>query len=383
MKTTQWPVAVALLVFSGGCLAQQSGSGSAGAQAGASGLAPTLVWKGDLRYRHEFTDAEEASTDQTRHRIRARLGLTAQVNDKLSAVFQLATTGGNNDPRSTNQTLGDGMTRKGVGLDLAYADWRPLDGLSVQAGKTPYGWLRTGSLLWDADIAWEGGHVRYETGPFFGSVAAAWLSESATGGDASLLTVQLGAKAKVGEVTITGALSHHDAGGVRGRITNATPGCVAHGAFFGGALGNTTYLDDGCMRLQEDFDLLGAQLEAEFELADMPLVMFADYLHNRAARNGLDTAYAVGVTLGKARDPRTWELGYLYQDVEKDAQFGQFTDSDFAGGITDVSGSVFRGAYAPARNWTVVGTYAMARRFNSTVAKRDYDRLQLDLNFRF
>ena len=38
---------------------------------------------------------------------------------------RLATNGGSGDPRSTNQTLGEGWTRKGIAVDLAYVDWKP------------------------------------------------------------------------------------------------------------------------------------------------------------------------------------------------------------------------------------------------------------------
>ncbi|NKB16716.1 MAG: hypothetical protein HC774_07445 [Sphingomonadales bacterium] len=33
-----------------------------------------VSWRGDLRYRHEMVDPEEAVNDQTRHRVRARFG---------------------------------------------------------------------------------------------------------------------------------------------------------------------------------------------------------------------------------------------------------------------------------------------------------------------
>ena len=87
--------------------------------------ASRLSWRADLRYRHEFVDPEEAADEQTRQRIRARLALTAKINDTLTGTIGVATNGGNNDPRSTNQTLGEGWTRKGVALDLAYVYWKP------------------------------------------------------------------------------------------------------------------------------------------------------------------------------------------------------------------------------------------------------------------
>src|SRR5688572_24144337 len=118
--------------------------------------ASRISWKADLRYRHEFLDPEQASDDQTRHRIRARFGLSGKVNDTVSATIQLATNGANNDPRSTNQTLGEGNTRKGLGIDLAYAEWKPVDGFALLAGKQPQPWVKPPGLLWDGDITPEG-----------------------------------------------------------------------------------------------------------------------------------------------------------------------------------------------------------------------------------
>src|ERR1700754_1068368 len=145
--------------------------------------ASRFTWKGDLRYRHENVDPEEASTDQTRHRVRARFGFTAKVNDTVTGTVQLATTGGLNtstnqtDPRSTNQTLGNGFDRKDIGLDLAYLDWKALDGLNFMARKMPQPFTKTGSYFWDNDITPEGIAAKFARGPFFASAFGFWLSE--------------------------------------------------------------------------------------------------------------------------------------------------------------------------------------------------------------
>ena len=60
--------------------------------------ASRLSWKADMRYRHEFVDPEEADDEQTRHRIRARLALTAKINDTLTGTIGLATNGGTRRP---------------------------------------------------------------------------------------------------------------------------------------------------------------------------------------------------------------------------------------------------------------------------------------------
>jgi cell division protein FtsB len=346
--------------------------------------ASRISWKADMRYRHENIHAEEAVTDQDRQRIRARFGLTGKINDTLSATVQLATNGGNNDPRSTNQTEGEGWTRKGVGIDLAYVDWKPVSGLSMQFGKMPQPWQKVPSLLWDGDITPEGIALKYARGPFFVNAFGHYLSERATLSDASLIGGQLGMTGNLGAAKLTGVVGYYDVGGVQGQITTAATGCTVNNVFFGGAQGNTTVTAGGCTRLANDFNLLEGLIQADMTVGSKPLVLFAHYLQNQEASD-LDTAYAAGFSYGKASNPKTWEFGYLYQSVEKDSQFGQFTDSDFGGGVTDTEGSVFRLGYAPAKNWVLNGTYFMNQRFVDApgATERDYDRYQLDLNFKF
>lgn len=346
--------------------------------------ASRISWKADLRYRNEFLDPEEAVSDQTRHRIRARFGLTGKINDTVSATIQIATNGANNDPRSTNQTLGDGVTRKGIGIDLAYAEWKPVSGFTMQAGKIPQPWQKVPSLLWDGDITPEGMAVKYAKGPFFASAFGYWLSERSTASDATLLGGQLGLTGNLGAVKLTGAIGYYDVGAVQGEITTASTGCVPNTAFFGGPQGNTTVLAGTCATLANDFDILEGLAQAEFTIGTRPLTIFAHYMQNQEASD-LDTAYAAGFSFGRASNPKSWELGYFYQKVEKDSQFGQFTDSDFGGGVTDSQGSVLRLGFAPARNWVLNGTYFLNDRFIDApgAIERDYDRYQLDLNFRF
>ncbi len=346
--------------------------------------ASRISWKADLRYRNEFLDPEEAASDQTRHRIRARFGMTGKVNDTLSATIQIATNGNNNDPRSTNQTLGDGQTRKGLAIDLAYADWKPVDGLSLQAGKMPQPWVKPPGLLWDGDITPEGMAVKYARGPFFANAFGFWMSERSTASDATLLGGQLGMTGNLGTVKLTGALGYYDYGSIEGKITTASTGCVANPAFFGGAQGNTTVLVGTCATLANDFNIVEGLVQADMTVGKLPLTLFAHYMQNQEASD-LDTAYNAGFSLGRASNPKSWELGYFYQVVEKDSQFAQFVDSDFGGGVTDTEGSVIRFGYAPAKNWVLNGTYFLNQRFVDApgATERDYDRYQIDLNFKF
>jgi hypothetical protein len=349
--------------------------------------ASRLGWKADMRYRHEFVDPEEASSDQARHRIRARLALTAKINDTLTGTIGLATGGGANDPRSTNQTLGDGWSRKQVSLDLAYVDWKPTSRFGMSFGKMPQPWFKANGYFWDSDINPEGISARYAAGPFFANAYGMWLSERSSLSDASLFGGQLGMTGQFGGVKLTGALGYYDVGAVQGEITTVSTSipCVNNGAFFGGPQGNTTVADaSGCATLLNDYDMIEAIGQAEFNIGSQPVQVFAQAIQNQAV-DDLDTGWLAGFIYGKAGNPRTWDFGYAYGVMEKDAQFGQFVDSDFGGGVTDTNGSVFRFGYAPARNWLLNGTYFMNNRFVDApgATERSYDRYQVDLNFRF
>ena len=328
--------------------------------------ASRLSWKADARYRHEFVDPEEAADEQTRQRIRARLALTAKINDTLTGTIGLATNGGNNDPRSTNQTLGEGWTRKGIALDLAYVDWKPTGSFGMSFGKMPQPWYKVSGYFFDNDINPEGVSARFATGPFFANVYGMWLSERSTLADTTLAGGQLGLTGEVGPAKLTGAVGYFDVGAALGQttVTNTTLGCTANPAFFNGSTnGNSTRVNSrGCTVLANDFNMIEALGQAEFTVANQPLQIWAQFIQNNEA-DDLDTGWLAGFNWGKAGNPQTFEFGYAYGEIEKDSQFGQFVDSDFGGGVTDVDGSIFKIGYAPAKNWLLNGTYFMNKPF--------------------
>ncbi len=100
--------------------------------------------------------------DRNYFRIRARLGLEANVDPHLTLGFRLAT-GDQNSPVSTNATLGGYFSNKNIWLDRAYVDYRPVDGAHVLAGRiaNPF---RMSELVWDEDVNLDGLAVSYEHG---------------------------------------------------------------------------------------------------------------------------------------------------------------------------------------------------------------------------
>ena len=362
--------------------------------------ASRIRMKGDLRVRSDRLESERVvgtgetarvgdAADRDRPRFRARFSAEAQVTENSKVVLGL--TSGDGDPRSGNQTFTNASSAKSVYIDLAYADWTFAPGARLVLGKQKQPWWRTGqSLFIDADINPEGAAATFERGMFFGSVYGAMLQENYSsnpegrnqdphilGGQAGLKFAMLGGETRL-------AAHYYDCGACQGNAPYWSGG---------NAYGNTTVADGSLQVLKYDYDVLILQAQVGSTLVGYPFLVWADWAQNLASDVEYDTAFDVGVTLGKAADRRTWEAGLLYQSMDKDAMFAQLIDSDFAAGNTDGHGWALRFGYAPVKNITLNAMYMMSRT-NKDVAPvsgpgyeigkdLDYDRLQLDVNYRF
>jgi len=374
------------------------------AKVAATDWASKIKITGDFRYRNESI-SRDVKTDQVRDRIRARFGFGAKINDQLSVDLRLAT--GGDDPRSPNQTIGasgTGMARRTIGLDQYYATWKPLAGTSVVLGRQPYPWFRPGqSLLNDGDINPEGVSVGYKNGDFFGSAFGFWLSEIGTaavnpvtgaqtaalskqGNGANYNGAQIGYRFHLGDITtLTAAAMYTNCGGCKGHQPFwISQGSAATVAQIGAAANGNSVDANGNLLYQ--FQTTEGSLELNSKLFDyLPVQVFANYAHNSGADNGQGTATTGGFLVGKASDKGTWEAGYAYERLERDAYFGQFVDSDFGGGVTNTKGHIFRIGYAPKKNWTLNATYFLNNiNINGSADPvksphdESYKRLQLD-----
>lgn len=372
-----------------------------------------IAAKGDLRYRYEWIeDATRKGVvaglqglndeQQGRQRIRARLGVDAKVTDSLLVGLQIAT--GGDDPRSSNQTLGGTSSRKAIGFDLAYFDWKFAAWGDLIGGKMKYPFYRPGqSLFYDGDVNPEGLALQFNGGQFFGSVwgflidernnAARSSASSSTPSTTTLtnciadaghtctkdvysLGAQLGARLPIGASTLVAAVGYSDLRNGQGQrpFYNANPnGNTLSGPFSG---------------LACDFNIIEGLLEFNTRVGDLPLQVWGNYVQNEDP-DDMNTAWAAGVLFGKASNYRTWEAGLMYQSIGKDALFGQVVDSDFGDGTTDTEGWVFRAGYAPVKNVTLNATYFLNKRFvdvpvNAVYgSETGYDRLQVDFNLKF
>jgi hypothetical protein len=354
----------------------------------AQGLASTsamdwarnIKWKGDLRYRNESFEVDGTTSDRVRDRLRARFGLEAKVSPTLLVGVQVAT-GEGRDSRSTNSTLDSASQNEEIALDLAYVDWRPRPDMLVTLGKHRQPWFKAGnSLFFDGDVNPEGASFQYggKTG-VFARAWGYWLEEMASAADSNVIGAQVGYAFGNG-LTIAGG--YWDYGAVQNQ-----PALV----FSGSPAGNSTYTANsactpsptGTVRCYtNDYDIVIADAQWAGRIGTMPITLFGGYLENMDPES-LNEGYNLGFLLGKAADPRTWEFGALYMDVEKDAQMAAFLDSDFADGKTQGKGYVLQGAWAPVKNMTMKATYFLNERDYDTAAEVDYKRLQLDLNYKF
>jgi len=335
-----------------------------------------VAFSGDFRYRWETID-QEGSDSRERHRIRARPALVAQVNETVRVGFGLAT--GGDSPVSANQTLGGGGASKPISLDLAYFEWRALDNTRILGGKFKRPLLRPGdsSLLWDDDWRPEGFAAVYDNGSLFGTAMATWLEGDSRAGDELALALQGGGNFALGRDRALNFAAGYYQVDVAGRQP-----LFEEAVFFG-----NSFAPDGTFLY--DYHLV--ELGGEFELGagGWPVSVFANYAKNLDAGD-YDTGWAVGGTIGKAKDVGSWRIRYFYEELEADAALGLLTDSNFGGGGTDARGHVLSADYVIASNWVFRLTYFdnvinedAVDRGDPGAEELDYDRLILDFRYKY
>ncbi|MDP2983366.1 MAG: putative porin [Candidatus Latescibacter sp.] len=333
-----------------------------------------LVFKGDLRYRHEYIKQE--NTDQRdRQRLRARLNMTATVDKSVNFIFALAS-GSSDDPISSNQDLTGGFSDKPIWIDQVYFDWTtPMPGLKIQGGKVKNPFLAVGrnQLIWDHDLNPEGLSFQFTktaapvdvfaNGSFF------WVQERAADKDSYLAGGQAGVKKAGSFGDITLGSSYFDY--VHGK---------GYATFYDAAKSFGNSVDAKKLYLY-DYRLVEAFGELNLSQFGLPIGFQGDYVTNVAKDVQKNKGYYIGASLGKTTVPGTWDIKAGYRNLEKDAVIGAFNDSDFSGGGADNKGFVFNADYQTAKNITLNLTWF--KNTKSLTNGADYNRVQIDTNFKF
>jgi len=329
--------------------------------------------KGDFRFREDYSSTT-GENERYRTRIRFRLGITTEVNEKVILGFNLAT--GSSNPRTTNVTLADSESKKSFNLDSAYIVYKYSSNLHLWAGKylsINHALFLATDLLWDTDITPEGVGAKFKSelsqnNTLFVNSSVIILDEfQASGADPFLYFIQPGISVEAGKWTVTGALTYYKTVHAKGNSFEFASG--------------TNSLENGVLKYE--FSVCEFSFQANRSM-QCPYVayfkMFGNYLKNSDADDN-DTGYSFGFGLGKKiKKLNDFSLTVLYRYLEKDAWIDILPDADSFGGKTGVKGVEFIANYGLAKNVYLTLDYYNMKMIDDQSKNRV---LQFDINFKF
>lgn len=366
-------------------------------------LAPTapkswtdyVTVKGDMRLRMETINDDTKKNASGEHytrdrlRIRARLGAEAKLED-LKTGIRIST--GGPDPISGNVTLGDGDQKKEIRLDLAYLDYSFLGDspyeLRAIGGKMINPLITYGSddLVWDSDLTPEGIAAKAKAGndwlTFLVNAEGLYIKDRDSQPNATSWIGQGAFQfALMPEVDLTVGGSYSAYQNMKGydvidweNKNNSYGNSTMKGTVSGG----TTNKAWAC-----EFTPIMGFGNLDLFVWNVPVTIYGQALTNPKAdanKNG----YMGGISLGKAKNPKTFECGYSYTKLEKDATLGMWTDSDRWGGGTDGKGSRFYSKYQITKYLQFAATFFLdQKKISDPKSEENYNRLQIDLSAAF
>ena len=431
----------------------------AGERLGVPDWIDRMHWEGDLRLRYQHdgfassnptaddfnrfngTNLSNATDDQDRLRIRARLGVKAKVNDWLTAGVGL-TTGSATDPISPNQTQGANSAKYNFGLDRAYLKAEIKPWLNVVGGRFANPWLSS-DLVWDPDLAFDGvaasltPRINDNWSSFFTLGAFPLEQTEVTTGPSSankakskwMYGSQVGIKWTSPDLsTVKVGLALYDFSNVEG-MPNTTEFSTAYdgtapafrtkgNSYFNINQNLSCNSQNAPSRCADKYALSSkfreVNITGQVDIATfnpVHVMLTGDYVRNIgfdeqeiATRTGLAArftggigkqvnGYQVKLALGMPTTYRAndWQAFAGYKYLEADAVLDAYTDSDFYLGGTNAKGWILGASYGIDKN-----TWLTARWFSAdeispradsqtgvTLPPVAIDVLMLDLNAKF
>jgi len=345
----------------------------------------TIHFKGDLRLRYESIERDDAD-NKYRNRYRLRLGAKIDLAEDLQ--FEVGMRSGFANPTSGNQTFYDDeplsdyffqSLRFNI-LGLAYK----ADNSTYKVGRQPYMMYRPikSQLVWDNDVSMNGANYQYndDTTIITVGVNQPTLEEAATdrANDVNLFYAQYVHKTTLESAKLNLGTGIYYYDGLKNNLT-----------LFGSRKGNTVYEDaNGIDRYVNDYQVGEAFAELQFkDIYGMPLKAAAGIAYNFGADKN-NFGYDLALQLGKAKNVGDWQVKYSYTDLEEDATYGAYSDSDNFGGGTAARGHAIRAKYKAGKNLYLAGNFFFNKLYqskakNDYVGEPDYERVQLDLIYKF
>ena len=338
-----------------------------------------IHFKGDLRLRYESIERDDTD-NKYRNRYRLRLGAQVDVADNL--LLEVGMRSGFANPTSGNQTflndeaLGDYFfqsLRFNI-LGLTYKS----DNTTYKIGRQPYMMYRPikSQLVWDNDVSMNGINYQYQDDTKIITLGANQPTQeeaSVAKENVNLFVAQYVHKTKLGDkkLNLGTGLYYYD--GLKGNTT-----------LFGKGKGNT--LDTNSL-YANDYHILEGFSELQLKnVFGMPVKIAAGVAYNFAADDN-NFGYDLGIQLGKAKHVGDWQVKYSYTDLQDDATFGAYSDSDNFGGGTAARGHAIRIKYKAGNNLYLAGNFFFSELYESKSkaegSKANYERVQLDMIYKF
>ena len=343
-----------------------------------NGIFNRVHFKGDLRLRYESIERDD-SDNTYRNRYRLRLGTKVDLIDNLQ--FEVGMRSGFGNPTSGNQTFHDDEGLNDYFLEslrfnilgLAYT----FDNTTVKIGRQAYMMYRPikSQLVWDNDVSMNGLNYHYkdDTKMLTLGVNQPTLEEdSLAKDDVTLFIAQYVHKTKLGDAKLNLGTGVYYYDGLKGNTT-----------LFGKDKGNTVV--DGVYT--NDYTIVEGFAEVQFkDVFGMPFKVAASVAYNAAADDN-NLGYDIAFQLGKAKHIGDWQVKYSYTDIEEDAVFAAYSDSDNFGGGTAARGHAIRAKYKMEKNLYLAGSFFSNKLYESK-SKEDgmepnYERVQLDCIVKF
>jgi hypothetical protein len=327
-----------------------------------------VVLEGDLRLRYESI-RRESGDDFKRERYRGRFGFSTDLGGPLEFGVRLAT--GEGDPASTNLNFGESVSFDNVRLDRAYLDWSVGDELKLTLGKMKNPFFLAGdtALMWDGDFNPAGVAAEYGAGAFFARTGAFRLDYRDDGAESWLYAAQAGGAFDMPESsTVTIGVGWFDFRDIAGHSP----------LYRSNARGNSL---DAAGDYRNDYDIVELFAEYETRIGAWPVIAFMEWTQNTRVTSA-DTAYSIGVNVGKADEPGMAEWSWEWRDTEADALIGILTDSDLADGNTASRGHVMKGSYQ-LTDHVSIGATLLFSEYGRNGSPTDFDRWILDIVFEF
>ena len=345
----------------------------------AKNISDRVHFKGDLRLRYESIERDDKD-NKYRNRYRLRLGSTIDMTDELHVNVGMRS--GFANPTSGNQTFADDKPLKDYFfqslrfyvLGMTYKS----DNAKYRLGREPYMMYRPikSQLVWDNDVSMNGLNYQYKDDTKIITLGAnqPTLEESSQARDnVNLFIAQYVQKTKLedAKLHLGSGIYYYD--GLQGNTM-----------MFGKNKGNSV-TSNGLYK--NDYHIVEGFGELQFkDVFGVPLKVAAGVVYNVAVDNN-NFGYDLAIKLGKAKQVGDWQVKYSYTDLQEDATFGAYSDSDNFGGGTAARGHAIRTKYKMDKKLYIAGSFFFNELYESrsSVVGMDpkYERVQLDCIVKF